>query len=828
MNLKYLFSLLLSLYLLATQAQTALHGLFTPVQLQPKETTIYLRDYLVDEKALSIKLPSGLYQTNKGVDTLVLGGKMKQKMEVLTINTKTTEYHLVLINPSARQVNITVSAQQLFGKEVRIIGAFNNWNRGSEVLDPGKGVYSASYTLEPGRYEYKFYVDGMEMLDPSNPEKVTNGMGGYNNILTVKPESDVEAGPYQLMNATDTLFDPDDSSVILGINKRLQLTTLPIKKGNVLGLDTLRDPDAPNSILAIDTIYEQRKAPILNGYIVLWNNQQIMLPCTRSMFPTCNILIPEAAKKVKRSYLRVFSFAGSDKGRDQLIPLEYGEPVTNINQLERSDWHQARMYFLMVDRFFNGNKANDLPTPDTSIKPIANYMGGDLDGVNNKIQAGFFKDLGTNTIWLSPITQNPYDAWGLWNKGKVHSTFSGYHGYWPISNKQIDTRFGNPATVKTLLKDAHQQNQNVVLDYVANHVHINHPVYQEHKDWATNLYLPDGTKNTEKWDEHRLTTWFDDHLATLDLRRYEVTDPMADSALYWVTQYDFDGFRHDATKHIDELYWRTLTYRVKRNTNKPIYQIGETYGSPQLINSYLSTGMLDAQFDFNLYDAAVNAFASDSGDVQNLIDKTRQALAVYGYHHLMGNITGNQDRTRFITLANGDVKPTDDAKLVGWDTEIGKPSAEAYKRLALIHAFNNAIPGIPCIYYGDEYGMPGAGDPDNRRMMQFDGYDTDEKALLTNVKKLNTLRSENLALLYGSTEIQLLNNGLLEIIRTYLSEDVRIYINPTQKKLMAPAQPKGTSFTPVFHKVYKAKDGKSKSGFVVPAMGFEYVVKKNN
>lgn len=772
-------------------AQTALNGLFSPVQLQPEQTTIYLRDYLVDDKAVSVELPEGLYQLNSGTDTLVLGGKMQQKMDVLKLNLGKESKHLVLINPSARQVNITVSAQQLFGKEVRIIGAFNNWNRGSALLKPGKGVYSATYNLEPGTYEYKFFVDGKELLDPSNPDSVSNGMGSYNNILTVHPESDVKADDhYRVSSTIDTLLAPDDISIIVAVNSTIHL----------------------------------HNQTATNRYIALWNNQSIPLACDRSMRPTCHIKIPSEALLVKRSYLRLYAYAGSDKGRDQLIPLEYGVPVTDVEQLDRSDWHQARMYFLMVDRFYNGNKNNDLPTPDTSIQPIANYMGGDLAGVKEKINANFFTELGTNTIWLSPITQNPYDAWGNWNKGKVHSTFSGYHGYWPISNKQVDTRFGTSATVETLLDQAHAQHQNVVLDYVANHVHISHPIYKEHKDWATNLYLPDGTKNTEKWDEHRLTTWFDDHLPTLDLRRYEVVDPMADSALYWIERYDFDGFRHDATKHIDELYWRTLTYRVKRTTNKPIYQIGETYGSPQLINSYISSGMLDAQFDFNLYDATVSAFAFENGDVQNLINKLEQGLSTYGYHHLMGNITGNQDRVRFISLASGDVKPEDDAKLVGWDSEIGKPSAEAYKRLALVHAFNNAIPGIPCIYYGDEYGLPGAGDPDNRRMMQFSGYDTDEEALLKQVKKLNALRGNNLALLYGSTSVKQLQNGLVEITRIYLNQEIRIYLNPTEKALYTPPLSKGESLKANFGAGYNI--AKNKHGFVIPALSFEYLIKQ--
>jgi glycosidase len=251
--------------------------------------------------------------------------------------------------------------------------------------------------------------------------------------------------------------------------------------------------------------------------------------------------------------------------------------------------------------------------------------------------------------------------------------------------------------------------------------------------------------------------------------------------MVWLTQYNFDGFRHDATKHIDELYWRTLTYRIRKQTQQPVYQIGETYGSPSLINSYISTGMLDAQFDFNLYDAAVNTFA-EGKDHQHLLLVLEQGLKTYGYHHLMGNISGNQDRSRFISLASGEVKFDEDQKLAGWDREIGKPSAVAYKKLALLHAFNNAIPGVPCSYYGDEIGLPGAGDPDNRRMMYFTNWDKNEQELYEKVKELNTLRAKHLALIYGTTEYQLVNEGVLILKRKYFNEEVYVLLNATDKE----------------------------------------------
>ena len=110
---------------------------------------------------------------------------------------------------------------------------------------------------------------------------------------------------------------------------------------------------------------------------------------------------------------------------------------------------------------------------------------------------------------------------------------------------------------------ANKNGLKVVLDYVANHVHEQHSVYKEHPDWVTPLYLPDGTMNTEKWDEYRLTTWFDTFLPTLNLENQQIADFMIDSAIFWIDEYDFDGFRHDATKHIPLNFWRSLNKKVK-------------------------------------------------------------------------------------------------------------------------------------------------------------------------------------------------------------------------------------------------------------------------
>ena len=353
---------------------------------------------------------------------------------------------------------------------------------------------------------------------------------------------------------------------------------------------------------------------IPNDQIVLayWQNQRLKIDTIGS--GTYSVQIPEIDPKCSyaegRSYLRIFSTRNARLSNDVLIPLESGKIVRSTDQLARSDWHTAIMYFMMVDRFKNGSEANDSIVPNPDIDPKANYHGGDIAGITEVLRSGFFEELGTNTIWLSPIVQNPWDAWGLWNKGGVTSKFSGYHGYWPISNIKPDVRFGSPK------------------------------------------------------------------------------------------------------------------------------------------------------------------------DIENLVNTLNQSRNTYGYHNLMGYISGNQDRSRFISLASGDVLLSEDQKLAGWTREIPKPKAEAYARLGLLHALNFAIPGIPVIYYGDEYGMWGANDPDNRKMMKFTGYDSDEAALRADVQALTTARNREMALLYGNAEVEIVEQNVIHITRTYLGERVQIWINP--------------------------------------------------
>ncbi len=714
-----------------TYKDTNIFGLASPVQLTGDSTCIIQSDYFTSPVIIdSIVSDDSALQVSYIDDYIfIVTNQDNRSLSNLTVYAEGIPYSFLVKGIKTEEVFISFKLG-VFSGVTSVKGEFNNWQErefGKCVLE-GLTVECVSLNLKPGKYQYKLVADGKEIDDPNNPIKISNGMGGFNNVLEVKgPNKD------QLPKITTDSFTQ---------------TEIIISSENT------------------------------DGVYAYWNNFRIEVKKEGDKF---KLLIPPFAKYEARSHIRVYGYNNVAASNDLLIPLAKGKVIIDPSKLNNNDWHSSIMYFMMVDRFVDGDTSNNKPVNDPAILAKAQYYGGDIKGITQKIKAGYFQDLGINTIWISPITQNPTDAWGQFNDPETK--FSGYHGYWPITSTSVDYRLGNSADVKEMLRTAHSNGLSVLLDYVANHVHEQHAVYQKHKDWVTPLYLPDGTMNTEKWDEHRLTTWFDTFLPTLDLEKQEVTDFMVDSAIYWITEYDFDGFRHDATKHIPNNFWRTLNKKVKKvsqEKGKYIYQIGETYGSHELINSYIGSGLLDAQFDFNMYDNALPVFATQDESMTRLGEALEAGLSTYGYHHLMGNITGNQDKPRFMSYADGTLSfdtPWMEYKRIGWKQTIEVQDSLAYRKMAMFNAFNLTIPGIPIIYYGDEIGMAGAGDPDNRRMMRFENLKKQEAALQKEIGSLIQVRTKNLALVYGDFTVEENTTTKLKYTRRYFDNQVGITLN---------------------------------------------------
>ena len=539
---------------------------------------------------------------------------------------------------------------------------------------------------------------------------------------------------------------------------------------------------------------------VLNDYEhlqfrVLWQDTRATEYINYEQYGTeATLTIEPAWRESKgRSFIRVYAMGDGKRLNDLLIPLENGKVVSDVAQLTRHDDQAQVLYSLMIDRFHNGNKANDWKMNSPEVLDIVDYQGGDIAGITQKIKDGFFTELGINTIWISPITQNPWDAWGMnkfpngnkYDNTKTYTKFSGYHGYWPIFTTEVEKRFTTEEELHEMLAVAHEHGLNVILDYVANHMHINSPTLQAHPDWHTDSILPDGRRNFELWDEARLTTWFDVHIPTLDLERPEVCSPMTDSALVWLDKFAFDGFRHDACKHIPLNYWRELGAKMKqRYPNRHIWMIGETYGDPSLIGSYVKSGMLNSQFDFNIYHTAIDVLGKPNQSLQKMHETVMQSLSAYGSHHTMGNISGNHDKCRFISLAGGAVSWNENDKAAGWEREIGvtadgnpEKEEQAYKAAMLLEVINLTIPGVPCIYQGDEYGEAGANDPDNRHMLKFNGLSERQQQFRNEVQQLVQLRRNSLPLIYGEYIPVTVTDTLWVFDRTYMGETVRVSID---------------------------------------------------
>jgi cyclomaltodextrinase / maltogenic alpha-amylase / neopullulanase len=687
------------------------------IRLVPGTNKIDLRDYvLIPESIQEVFLDQ--QKLKRDGRYVTIEAPISSPIQVLKLKLINELLEIPVFNTEKQKFDFQYTPENKGVKKVGIAGSFNGWSNTASSLTKGKdGVWRITFYLEPGEHAYRIWEDGKELLDQNNPLKKDNGLGGENSYFIIEG------------------------------SKRSQsyLSTEMVEGKNI--------------IAQIHGTCDQVFAFYNNHSISVENKSNRLV-----------IAIPSTASD---GYVSVFAFDGKSRLNDLLVPVHQGIAVLNERFLPRQDQHAQIMYFMMVDRFSDGSSANNFPTNDASILPKANTMGGDLIGIQQKINQSYFSQLGVNTLWLSPICQNVEGAWGLWDKG-VKSKFSAYHGYWPLALTKLDKRFGTEKDLDSLIQTAHHRQLNIVLDYVAHHVHQEHPLIKEKKGWTTPLYLPDGSMNTERWDDHRLTTWFDTFLPTFDFSKPEVVNALSDTALYWIRRFPIDGFRHDATKHIHTEFWKELTYKIKRERHQtPLFQIGETYGSPELIGSYLSSGMLDAQFDFNLYDAAVDAFAKDKTDFKNLQRVLEESMRYYGNHHLMGNITGNQDRARFISYADGSIKFDEDPKLAGWTRDIQNRGTAGYRKMEQLMAFIMTTPGVPCIYYGDEIGMPGGNDPDNRRMMQFDQLTMDQRKLKSSVTRLTHVRSQHMALTYGDTRV-LRNDSVFAYVRQYFGDVVLV------------------------------------------------------
>lgn len=644
---------------------------------------------------------------------------------------------------------------------VSVAGSFNGWDPSAAPMTrQSDGSFRTTLSLAPGTYHYKFVVDGRWIPDPANPARVDDGLGGYNSLLYL----DTGASGCRFLKS--------------GI------------RGDSLVFSYYPVEAAPPSAVTV----------LLDGHE------------TPFTFDGSRLLV----KVNEGSWLRVLGLDSQGRPlRECWTWLDRGIP-RGLPGADRGIF-DSFVYSLFPDRFRNGDPSNDAPLCHAALHPMVNYQGGDLAGIRQAMAEGYFDSLGVTTVWIGPLYPGPHRAaispleysdqmralpvptldsllaamldpyFGARplpipdDEFPAALMYSGYHGYWPARDRDIEPRFGTVALMRELVAEAHARGLRVMLDLVPHHVHEDHPWVAAHPDWFQPLVLPDGTLNLRHWDAHRLTTWFDPFLPTLDLRSGAPgVDSVVASAAWWRTTFDLDGFRHDATKHIPHEFWRALTAGLRATSpERPLFQLGETFGSRRLVGSYAAPAELDGQFDFNLYYASRPLFCGVRGaSFVQVAKELEQSLDEFGALHLMANVTGSHDQVRFVTLAQKDIPPGENERRWGWTHRVGVHDPSAYRRLRLFFLFNIAVPGVPVLYYGDEIGMPGAADPDNRRMMRFDGELTPEELThRASMRELGRLRRDLAALSFGDCVVVRAEEGAMVLMRTFFDQTVVVAFN---------------------------------------------------
>lgn len=417
------------------------------------------------------------------------------------------------------------------------------------------------------------------------------------------------------------------------------------------------------------------------------------------------------------------------------------------------DWRRAVMYFVFVDRFANGDPTNDETI--LGVEPPANYQGGDWAGVIQKLESGYFESLGVNALWLTVPADNP----NVVGAGYDGHSYSAYHGYWASNLEAPEEHFGTLATLKDLVQKAHARGIKVLFDYAMNHVHESSTLYQAHADWFWPLSYDnhqcvcgDGCDWNDSYQQKRC--WFTSYLPDWNFTNSAARAYSVGNALKWVEDTGIDGFRLDAVKHI-ELDWlldlrKRIAAEVEPKSHEHFYMVGETFesGNRDLIKSYVGTDRLDGQFDFPLRAVLVEKLLRRTGTMHDL-DAFLASNDTF-YPGVMSTFIGNHDIVRAIHVAED--SPWD-AWAAGnpWGAPPSLPkNAAPFERLGVAFAFLFTTQGVPLIYYGDEIGMPGAGDPDNRRFMQWEGLTSAQAGLRTLVEKLGKIRRDHPALWRGA------------------------------------------------------------------------------
>lgn len=454
------------------------------------------------------------------------------------------------------------------------------------------------------------------------------------------------------------------------------------------------------------------------------------------------LLIPKAILDGNTFCLKIagtnsFYYYGADKKNRKSIGLLFNLQETKFNS-KRALIDNGVIYHIYPDTFYRSKH------PETTIKDIkftpwgdlpklSSLFGGNIKGIHEKLQ--YIKTLGASYIYLTPIFF-------------AHSS----HRYDSISLTQIDPILGTETEFRDFIKACHQNGIKIVLDVILNHCGLDFWAFQDvlanqqnskYKDWfiieSFPLKVREHNPNYSCW-------WNNCHMPQFNLKNTELKKYLFQSCEYWVRNFDIDGWRLDVAP---ELGFDFLDeFREYMHNIKPeILIIGENWKDSR---QFLNSERLDGVTNYLLWWKSFEPFFSKKSiELLEFVDNLMDCYFRYSHKSALNNwnILSSHDIPRFSAML--------------------KDESDLY--LAVF--FQMFIPGSPVIYYGDEIGLPGKDDPDNRRCMDWELVNSSNK-ILNWYQKLIKIRNSFEVIKFGHLKIDKVDqdNGIV-IFSRYLKED---------------------------------------------------------
>ena len=354
------------------------------------------------------------------------------------------------------------------------------------------------------------------------------------------------------------------------------------------------------------------------------------------------------------------------------------------------------MYLIMPDRFADGDASNDAPATHVNRADPRAYHGGDLRGIEQHLD--YIAGLGATTIWLTPIVDN------------TDETGRDYHGYGATDEYAVEEHLGTMQDLQSLVAAAHAKHMKLILDFVPNHIGPTHPwntippepdwfhgTRQHHTPSNADFQFVTDPHAPEKYWHNVLDGWFANILPDMNQENPDVARYFIQNALWWAEMSGIDGYRLDTFPYVSRKYWGQWHAALKA-AYPQMTTVGEVQNGDPAIVSFFAGGQtvegidtgLTAPFDYPLYYAVREGLVEKSSAKR--VVETLAADHLYPHPETLVTIVGNHDVPRLAGMKG--ITPA---------------------QIKLVFGFTTVVRGIPQLYYGDEIGMAGGGDPENRQ-----------------------------------------------------------------------------------------------------------------